>query len=178
VNIQNERGVVQKPLVQSVVLIVAITVVAGAGPRPGDPTLELLRAKDQALLDAIAPGDRKVWDEALAPDAVYVDENGAIMNRAEYLKQLDPLPAGASGTLRIASYSAHIAGDLACVIHTDDEEENYHGQILHAQYLTTETWRRDSGTWKLYLIHAYAVLKDSPAIELPVAALAEYVGRY
>ena len=113
-----------------------------------------------------------MWDEALAPEAVYVDENGVIMNRAEYLKQLDPLPAGASGTLRIGSYSAQIAGDMACVIHTDDEEENYHGQILHAQYLMTETWRRDTGAWKLYIVHAYAVLKDPPAIELPVAALA------
>jgi hypothetical protein len=47
-----------------------------------DPAVDLLRGKDQALLDAIAPGDRKVWDTALAPDAVYVDENGVIMNRA------------------------------------------------------------------------------------------------
>jgi hypothetical protein len=169
---------VKKPLVQFVVLIIALTMVAGARPGSEDPTVEVLHAKDQALLDAIAPGDRKVWDEVLAPGAVYVDENGVIMNRAEYLKQLDPLPAGASGTLRIASYSAHVTGDLACVIHTDDEEENYHGQILHAQYLMTEAWRRDAGAWKLYMVHAYAVLKDPPAIDLPVAALAEYAGRY
>jgi hypothetical protein len=169
---------VKENLVQSVVLMVALTVVAGAGPRPGDPTLELLRTKDQALLDAIAPGDRKVWDEALAREAVYVDENGVTMNRAEYLKQLDPLPAGTSGSLRIASYSAHIDGDLATVIHTDDEEENYHGQILHAQYLMTESWRRDAGAWKLHLVHVYAVLKDPPAIDLPAALLAEYAGRY
>ena len=168
----------KKPLVQFVVLIIALTMVAGARPGSEDPTVEVLHAKDQALLDAIAPGDRKVWDEVLAPGAVYVDENGVTMNRAEYLKQLDPLPAGTSGTLRIASYSAHVTGDLACVIHTDDEEENYHGQILHAQYLMTEAWRRDAGAWKLYMVHAYAVLKDPPAIDLPVAALAEYAGRY
>jgi len=156
----------------------AVAVVAGASPEPADPTVEVLRAKDQALLDAIAPGDRKVWDEALAREAVYVDENSVIMNRAEYLKQLDPLPAGTSGSLRIASYSAHIDRDLATVIHTDDEEENYHGQILHAQYLMTETWRRDAGAWKLYLVHVYAVLKDPPAIDLPAAVLAEYAGRY
>lgn len=168
----------KKALVQFVVLIIALTMAVGARPGSEDPTVEVLHAKDQALLDAIAPGDRKVWDEVLAPEAVYVDENGVIMNRAEYLKQLDPLPAGASGTLRIASYSAHVTGDLACVIHTDDEEENYHGQILHAQYLMTETWRRDGGAWKLYIVHVYAVLKNPPAIDLPVAALAEYAGRY
>ena len=168
----------EKNIVYLVPLLVVLAVVAGARPGPADPTIEVLRAKDQALLDAIAPGDRKVWAEALAPDAVYVDENGVIMSRTEYLKQLDPLPAGASGSLRIASYSAHIAGDLATVIHTDDEEENYHGQMLHAQYLMTETWRRDAGSWKLYMVHVWAVLKDPPAFELPAAMLAEYAGRY
>lgn len=104
-----------------------------------DPTVALLRVKDQLLLDAIAPGNRQVWEQALAPDAIYVDEDGMIMNRAEFLKQLEPLPAGAGGTLQIASYTANIDGDLATVVHTDDEVENYHGQILHSWYLTTET---------------------------------------
>ncbi len=148
-------------------------------PSPAtDPTIALLRAKDQALLDAFAPGDRKVWEQALASDAVYVDENGTIMDREEFLKQLEPLPAGASGTIEIASYSAKIDDDLATVIYTDDEHENYHGQMLHAWYLTTETWRRDGGEWKLHLAHTYAVLKDPPAITLPAAEMRQYAGRY
>jgi len=40
-----------------------------AGARPDR---RLLRAKDQALLDAYASGDRKVWDQTLAADALYV----------------------------------------------------------------------------------------------------------
>jgi hypothetical protein len=143
-----------------------------------DPTVDLLRSKDQALLDAIAPGDRKVWDAALASDAVYVDENGVTLDRAEFLKQLDPLPPGASGSLRIASYSARLSGDLATVIHTDDETENYHGQMLKARYLMTETWRRESGEWKLHMVHAYAVLKDPPAVTLAANELQQYAGGY
>jgi hypothetical protein len=143
-----------------------------------DKTTELLRAKDQALLDAIAPGERKVWDQALAGDAVYIDENGTIMDRAEFLKQIEPLPPGASGSLKITSYSARISGDLATVVHTDDEQENYHGQMLSSRYLMTETWRREAGEWKLYLVHAYAVLKDPPAISLSSQELQQYVGRY
>jgi hypothetical protein len=49
---------------------------------------------------------------------------------------------------------------------------------LTAQYLTTETWRRDSDDWKLYLIHTYAVLKDPPAITLPEKELRQYAGDY
>ena len=148
-----------------------------ASPNPPDQT-ELLRAQDQALLDAFAPGDRKVWDRALAADAVYVDENGVIMSRGDFLKQLEPLPAGASGSIQITSYSVHLSGDMAAVIHTDDEQENYHGQILHARYLTTETWRREAGEWKLHLVHTYAVLADPPAMSLPDEVLRQYAGRY
>ena len=161
-------------LLFSVVLALALQTSAPSN----DQITSLLRAKDQALLDAIAPGDRKVWEDALATDAVYVDENGVILNRSDFLKQLEPLPAGASGNLRITYYEAHIAGDLATVIHTDDEQENYHGQSLQARYLTTETWRRGDGDWKLYLVHVYAVPKDPPAIKLPPKELEEYVGRY
>jgi hypothetical protein len=146
--------------------------------RAADSTIELLRVKDQALLDAIAPGDHKVWEAALAADAVYVDENGLIMNRADFMKQLQPLPSGASGTLRIASYSANVDGFVAIVINTDDEEENYHGQVLHARYLMTETWRLQAGDWKLHLVHAYAIVKDPLAIPLPAKDLQEYAGRY
>ena len=143
-----------------------------------DATADLLRKKDQALLDAIAPGDHKVWEAALASDAVYVDENGVTMDRAEFLKQLEPLPAGASGSLHIDRYSARVSGDLATVIHTDNEEENYHGQVLKARYLMTETWRLESGEWKLHIVHAYAVLKDPPAVTLAAKELQEYVGSY
>jgi hypothetical protein len=138
----------------------------------------MLRAKDQALLDAIAPGDKKVLEQALASDAVYVDESGTILDRAAFLEQLSPLPAGASGKLQIANYQARVMGDLATVIHLDDEQETFHGQKLTAQYLTTETWRRDGDDWKLYLIHTYAVLKDPPAITLPEKELRQYAGDY
>lgn len=143
-----------------------------------DATADLLRAKDQALLDAIAPGDRKVWEASLASDAVYVDENGVTMDRAEFLKQLDPLPAGASGSLHIDTYSARVSGDMATVIHADNEEENYHGQLLKARYLMTETWRLEGGEWKLHMVHAYAVMKDPPSISLAAKELQEYVGKY
>jgi hypothetical protein len=84
-------------------LLLAACLMLWNTPSAVDQTIAQLRARDQALLDAIAPGERKVWEEALAADAVYVDENGTIMDRAEFMKQLEPLPAGASGTIQIAS---------------------------------------------------------------------------
>lgn len=50
--------------------------------------------------------------------------------------------------------------------------------MLTAHYLTTETWGRESGDWKLHMVHTYAILKDPPAITLPAKDLLEYAGRY
>jgi hypothetical protein len=142
-----------------------------------DATQEL-RAKDQALLDAIAPGETKIWEDALASNAFYVDENGQIMSRAEYLAQLQPLPKGASGKIDISQYSAQFSGDVATVVHTDDETESYHGQNLTAQYLMTETWQRQEGVWKLLQVHAVAMLREPKSILLSTEELDAYVGRY
>jgi hypothetical protein len=130
------------------------------------------------LLDAIAPGEVKVWDAALAADAIYIDENGEIIHRAAFLKQLQPLPPGVSGKITISAYTAQQSGEVTTVIHTDDEEETYHGQHLTAQYLMTETWQRQGGIWKLLMIHAYSALKEPKSIVLPAADLDGYVGRY
>jgi hypothetical protein len=169
-------------MLRALLLLVSLAAVSFISPlsaQNAPPTItQLLRAKDQALLDAIAPGNVKVWDNALAANAIYVDENGVIIDRAAFLKQLTPLPAGSSGTLVIAAYQAALHGDVATVIHTDAETESYHGQVLHARYLTTETWQKSGSDWKLLLVHTYAVLKDPPSQRLSPKVLDEYAGQY
>ena len=157
--------------------LLVVAAMASAAAPAADVTQEL-RSRDQALLDAIAPGDVKVWDAAMAANFVYVDENGVVMSRADYLKQLTPLPPGASGTLTIASYSVELSGDVATVVHKDDEHENYHGQNLFAQYLQTETWQKQEGNWKLLQVHCYTVLQEPKSISLAAGELDAYVGRY
>jgi len=158
-----------------IALLAALAITAA----PADADLaKMLEAKDQALLDAIAPGDRRAWDAALAPSAVYVDENGTIMDRTAYLKALDPLPAGSSGHITITDYRLTRSGDVASVIHTDDEREDYHGQHLRAGYVMTETWQAAADGWKLLMVHAYVVNHDPPAITAPPSTLDAYVGRY
>lgn len=142
-------------------------------------TLEAtLRARDQDLLNAIASGNRALWDATLTPDALYIDENGTIFTRADYLKSLVPLPANISGHLDIVDYQLHREGDAALVVHKDDEFEDYHGHSLEATYLMSETWVRRGTDWKLALVHVYVVAKDPPEISIPAAKLDEYVGHY
>jgi hypothetical protein len=137
-----------------------------------------LRASDQALLDAIAPGDRTVWERLLTKDAVYVDENGAVMRRDQFLAALKPLPPGNSGRITIVDYQASVHGNVALVIHKDDERENYHGIALQADYLMTETWLKEGVDWHLALVHVYVVAKNPPAIKTTPELLDEYAGKY
>lgn len=158
-------------------LVIAALQSAALDPNPASVQSQL-RERDQALLDAIAPGDKSVWEGLLAQDAVYVDENGTVMNRAKFLAALKPLPAGSSGHISIVDYQATIHGDVALVVHKDDERENYHGIPLRADYLMTETWIKEGAEWRLALVHVYVVAKDPPAIKVPAQRLAEYEGSY
>jgi ketosteroid isomerase-like protein len=162
-------------------MITLIPVVLAAASHSATPQTSLedqLRANDQALLDATAPGDRTTWDRLLADDAVYVDENGVIMDRSRFLKELVPLPSYASGHIDIVDYQVHQVGETALVIHRDNEYETYHGIQLRAQYLMTETWIRQRGSWRLALVHVYVVAPDPPAIKIAAPLLESYVGRY
>ena len=138
----------------------------------------LLHAKDQALMDAVTAGDPKLWDATLAPDVIYLDEAGDLNSHADLLKQIQPLPAGVSGKITVNDYKLTLHGDTATAFFADDEEENFHGQQLHARYLTTETWQKMAGEWKLLLVHVYAVLFDPPSINVGAQELDAYVGHY
>jgi len=94
---------------------------------------KLLHDKDQALMDAVTAGNPKVWDAALAQDAFYLDEAGEMNSREDLLKQIQPLPPGVSGSIKISDYKVTLHGDTATVFHADNEEENFHGQNLHAR---------------------------------------------
>jgi len=143
-----------------------------------DALASTLRARDQRLLNAIASGDRPTWDAVLTADAVYIDENGMVFTRADFLKSLEPLPPNISGHLDIVDYKVQVDGDTALVVHKDDEFEDFHGHSLRASYLMSETWLRRKGDWRLALVHAYVVATDPPGISLPASKLDDYAGQY
>ncbi len=169
------------PFAASLVVAIGLVLAACQTPAPvvaADTSEADLRQLDQRLLDAIAPGDRSTWDRTLAADAVYIDENGTRLDRAAFLEELQPLPNGTSGHIEIVEHAVTRHGDVALVIHRDDETEDFFGQVLHAQYLMTETWFKEPGGWKLALVHAFVVNHDPAAIAADPATLDRYIGRY
>jgi hypothetical protein len=139
---------------------------------------ETLKAKMQALMDAVAPGDKTPWAAILDKRFTTTDENGEVYNYDQILEQIAPLPKGSSGTIKVTDWRATIFGDSAVSTELDDEHENFHGQNIHAQYRQTATWLKEAGDWKLVATQTIALRQDPPAVELPAALTDTYVGRY
>jgi hypothetical protein len=166
-------------IVSAIALYGAMTGAMTASTETTDSNLQMqLRAKDQAMVDAFATGDRAMFDAAMAPDAVYLDENGRRIDRASFLAELKPLPPNTSGHIELADYTMSHFGDLATVTFKEVETEDYHGQILHANYLTSETWRSTPSGWKLAMAQTMAIPKDPPEVPLSAGEWAAYTGTY
>ena len=142
-----------------------------------DPSA-LLRAKDQALLNAIPAGDRAAWERVTAPTFVYVAEDSTVVERADFLKVLVPSPPYDVPPLQIHDHKVYVLGDTAITVHHDDEVGVHLGSKLTGQYLTTETWQRIDGEWWLRSVHTNAVPADPSAVALSPAQIDEVVGTY
>src|SRR5262249_38727038 len=137
---------------------VALCLLAACAAAPARDPEAVLRAQIQQLHDAVTAGDRGVWDRYLDPRAVYGSEAGEIETKQSLLTQLEPLPPGISGSLRIAQLQLQRFGDTAIVVHVADESERYFGQAIAAKYTMVDTWRLGDDGWRLVARQVYANL--------------------
>ncbi|HWC65925.1 MAG TPA: DUF4440 domain-containing protein [Thermoanaerobaculia bacterium] len=152
-----------------------------AGPKAAEPAANVsaaLERQTQELFDATSSGDAKVWEKYLDPAVRYTDENGTLLGKKDLVGSTKPLPAGVSGTIRVTDFHATVHGDVAVATHVEDEHENYHGHALHCRYRTTDTWIHAPDGWRLIAGQVLAVREDPPAVPIPAARRAEYVGTY
>jgi len=163
-------------------LCTGLTVVSLARAAPKYPAAESteweLRQNTKALLDAIAPGDVAVWDRLLDENALQVDENDVVRDKAQVLAELKPLGPGLTGHLDIDDFRVTRRGDVAVVTHEDNEYLDYHGQIIRSRFRMTDTWIHSSVGWRQLGSQVLAVLQDPPSQTLDTAVLCAYGGEY
>ena len=150
---------------------------ASAGARQDD-LAAVLKRQTQELMDAVAPGHAEVWRRYLLDDAVYLDENGVVYDKARLLKELTPLPPGLVGRIVVDRFQVTQHGDTAVAVGEIQEYLDYHGQQLRTRFRFLDTWLRTSAGWRLAARHTEAVLKDPPAISLSKMDLCAYEGEY
>jgi len=154
-----------------------VSAAPGTGDAAGSTAAMLARAT-QALVDAIAPGQRAVWERYTDAAFVYVTENNEVKSRTQALDDLKPLPSGYSGWIDVQEFQCRDFGRFAVTTYIMDEHETVEGHELHARYRGSDTWRATSAGWRLVASQLYAIPSDPPRGEIRAARLAEYEGVY
>lgn len=132
----------------------------------------------QELLDAIASGNKAVWERYLADDCIYSDENGRMLNKAQLIDDLRPLPAGYSGSITIAESQIRVHKDAAVLANRMIENETIYGQKIVTEYHATETYVKRDGRWQMLASHVIVVPSERKSITLKPQSLDDFTGQY
>lgn len=160
------------PLVSTLLILV----LAPAAAQESVP--QLLQRQTQEMMDAVSNGTAAVWERYLDPDVRYVDESGAVQTKKKMVEDIQPLPAGVSGSIRVIEYDAAVHDTVAVGTYISDENEDYHGHKLHCQYRTVDTWKKTPEGWRLVAGQVLALRTDPPSVTLTADLRRQYVGKY
>jgi len=145
-----------------------------------EPTItqdELVR-RTQELFDSIVPGNPEPFKKYFADDAMFFDEKGRNMDKAALVKDIQPMPKGYSGTIKLVRPKSHIEGDVAILSYDLDETETIFGQNLTACYHETDTWMRRGGKWQIVAGQVLRYYEDPAPGKPDPSKFPSYVGTY
>jgi hypothetical protein len=132
----------------------------------------------QELFDAVAAGDQAPFKKYYADDVMFSDEKGRNMDKAALLKDIQPLPPGYSGTIKIVRPQSRIVGDTAILSYDLDETETVFGQNLTARYHEIDTWIRRAGKWQIIATQVHRYYEDPAPGKADASKFPSYVGTY
>ena len=158
-------------------LLGLLAVLVGATAAPTATTSVTLQRATQALVDALAPGERAVWEHYADASLTYVTEDNEVKSRTQLLDEMKPLPAGSSGWIVVQEFRCTDFGSFAVTTYLMDEHETIEGHELHARYRGSDTWRATADGWRLVAAQVFAIPQD-PARGESASALADYAGVY
>src|SRR5215204_7228602 len=149
----------------------------GAGPDGN--IVARLKGATQELLDAIAPGDRAVWQRHLAEGSIYADEEGRVLTKDELLKELSPLPAGYVGSIKMGEPKVLIQENVVVLSHLDREDLELYGQKIVTYFHSTDTWaKQKDGNWRRVATQVMAIPNERKPAKVEPNMLDSYVGQY
>jgi hypothetical protein len=138
---------------------------------------ELVR-RTQVLYDAIIFGNQGPWKKYFADDCIFADEKGRVFDKSKLVADITPLPAGYSGTIKIANAQSRIIGNTAILSYDADEIETIFGQNLKARYHVTDTWLQRNGNWQIIASQAHRYYEDPAVGKADPKKFTDYIGTY
>ena len=132
----------------------------------------------QTLFDAVATGDKAVWDRVLDADCMITTEDGEVLNRAKFMEELRPLPKGFSGEIKIRGLTVRRVAGAAVVHYWIDELEDIFDQQLKTTYVETDTYQRVQDSWKVIAMQVTVVPRDLEPIDGNPSGWQSLIGDY
>jgi hypothetical protein len=154
------------------------TAMAVSPPSPFIDIAALLERQTQEMMDAIAAGDRAPWTRYVDDAVVYAAEDGATKSKAQLVEEIRLLPKEIWGKLRVTRFRTALHGKTAVTNYISEEDEGYFGQVIHARYLSTDTWVETAAGWRLIASQVLALRDDPPEVRPDGSRLDEYAGVY
>lgn len=151
---------------------------SAAGLAPAEDSTAWFQASTQKLFDAVAAGDRTVWDQALDEDCTITTEDGEVFGKQAFLEQLKPLPPGFQGHIEVQRLTVRTLGSAAVVHYWLDETEDIFDQRLHTVYVSTDTYRRSGSGWRAVAMQTTVVPRDLEPLDTDQRSWPSLVGEY
>jgi hypothetical protein len=158
-----------------ILALLALTTACAARHRISEGELV---ARTQTLLDAVISGDKRPWRETYADDAMLFDERGRMADKKAIVADIEPLPKGYSGSIKLVRAKSHIDRDVAILSYDSDETQGVFGQNLTARYHATDTWLYRDGRWQIAASQLLRYYEDPAEGHGDVAKYPEYAGTY
>ena len=146
--------------------------------KQGTITQEELVRNTQELMDAVAAGNQIPFKKYYADDVLFSDEKGRNMDKAALVKDITPLPAGYSGTIKVVKPQSRIVGDTAILSYDLDETETVFGQKMTARYHEIDTWMQRGGKWQIIATQVHRYYEDPAPGKADTSKFPSYVGDY
>src|SRR5580765_3439312 len=106
---------------------------------PSDSIFQMFVQKEQRLVDAIATGDKPVWQDAMHDSCIISIEDGSSITKEKLISDLNPLPKNFKGMIKVIEPKVRTYDDVAVISFINDEYEEVYGQHIHTQYRQTDT---------------------------------------
>jgi len=158
--------------------IVLTTALVSQQPPAAAASQGWFQQTEQALMDAVAAGDRSAWERVMDDTCVVTGEEGEKLTKAEFLKGLRPLPQGLSGTIVVRELTVQDVDNVAIVRFLLDESETVFGQQLATKYRNTDVFKRSGDSWTLVATHTSVITADPPAQPVPTDGWSKLAGTY
>ena len=138
---------------------------------------ELLH-RTQQLYDSLISGNKTPWRTYYADDAMVYDEKGRTMDKKALVADVEPLPAGYGGVIKVVHPHTTFAPGVAVFAYECVETETIFGRELHARYHSVDTWLYRNGAWQIAASQTMRYYEDPALGVTDPKHLNDFVGAY